>query len=475
MLKKIEELERRAGQLEPGEEIRKHICTEGYKYADDFISKLPGIPGYARREMRELRSMEVEENGKTMEQLLEILGSDVDYTGINSASGRHMGYIPGGGLWTSAVADMLAAVTNRYSGIAYSSPGAVEIENQMIRWLTSVAGYPAEAHGNFTSGGSIANLIAVQVARDHHGIKASNVEKAVIYFTEQVHHCIHKALHTTGLSEAIRRTVPVDEDYRMDTATLRKQISEDRLLGLSPFMVVATAGTTDTGAIDPLDHIADITEEYGMWFHIDAAYGGFFNLVEAVRYKFKGLERSDSVVMDPHKTLFIPYGSGVVLVRNREALLRSYVHQAAYMKDAYGTGQLDPADSGPELSRHFRGLRLWLPLHLHGTAPFRAALEEKLLLCRYFHREAGAMGFETGKEPDLSVAIFRMPDDPDNRKNERFLKVLHADGRVFFSSTTMRGKLWMRCAVVSFRTHRREIDIALQMIREHKDGMLSAI
>ncbi|MGS2761760.1 pyridoxal phosphate-dependent decarboxylase family protein [Sinomicrobium sp. M5D2P9] len=475
MLEKIEELERRAGQLEPGEEMRQHICIAGYEYADDFIDKLPHNPGYTLGKTGKLRSMEVEENGKPMKQLLEILRNDVDHTGINSASGRHMGYIPGGGLWTSAIADMLAAVTNRYAGIAYSSPGAVEIENQMIRWLISVAGYPAEAHGNLTSGGSIANLVAMQVARDQHGIKASHTEKAVIYFTEQVHHCIHKALHTTGLSEAILRIIPVDEDYRMDTEVLRKQISEDKLLGLKPFMVVATAGTTDTGIIDPLDRIADITQEYGMWFHVDAAYGGFFNLVEAARHKFKGMERSDSVVMDPHKTLFVPYGSGVVLVRNRKALLESYSHHAAYMKDAYGTGQVDPADSGPELSRHFRGLRMWLPLHLHGTAPFRAALEEKLLLCRYFHQEAGAMGFETGKKPDLSVTVFRIPDDPDNRKNENFIKALHADGRVFFSSTTIQQKLWIRCAVVSFRTHRREIDIALGMIREHKDKILSAI
>ncbi|WP_247716428.1 pyridoxal phosphate-dependent decarboxylase family protein [Sinomicrobium weinanense] len=472
-MEKIKELENIARQLEPDTGTRHDIVREANAYVEHFVESLPGAPGYTTGEINKLRALQIGEEGKSLEQLIDILKDEVDATGINSASGRHMGYIPGGGLWTSAVADMLAAAANRYAGIAYSSPGAVEIGNQMIRWLASVVGYPEETHGNLTSGGSIANLIAIKAARDRYGINASNVRKMAIYFTEQVHHCIHKALHTTGLYEAVLRSIPVDGNYRMDVIALRKQIEEDKREGLHPFLIIATAGTTDTGAIDPLDEIADIRDEYGMWFHLDAAYGGFFVLVEEAKARFKGMERSDSVVMDPHKTLFMPYGSGVVLIRDRNALLASNSYKAAYMKDAYGLDEIDPADSGPELSRHFRGLRMWLPLHLHGVAPFRANLEEKLMLCRYFHKKAGTMGFETGKTPDLSVAIFRIPDDPDNRKNEAFIKALHEDGRVFLSSTTIGEKLWIRCAVVSFRTHLREMDIALDMIRENRDRVLS--
>lgn len=472
-MKKIQELEKIARQLEPDMETRHHISRDTNTYINSFVDSLPVSPGYTTGNINRLKSMKVGEEGKTFAQLLDILGNEVDAVGINSASGRHMGYIPGGGLWTSAVADMLAAAVNRYAGIAYSSPGAVEIGNQMIRWLASVVGYPETAHGNLTSGGSVANLIAIKAVRDHYGINASNVERSVIYFTEQVHHCIHKALHMTGLYEAVLRSVPVDENYRMDVKILRKQIEEDRHMGLNPLLVVATAGTTDTGAIDPLDKIADICEKYQMWFHIDAAYGGFFVLAEGAENRFKGMERSDSVVMDPHKTLFIPYGSGVVLVRDRNTLLASNSHKAAYMKDAYGLDEIDPADCGPELSRHFRGLRMWLPLHLHGLAPFKAALEEKLMLCRYFYEKAKDSGFETGKAPDLSVAVFRIPDDPDNSRNKKFIRALHEDGRVFLSSTTIREKLWIRCAVVSFRTHLQEIDLALEMIKENRDKVLS--
>jgi glutamate/tyrosine decarboxylase-like PLP-dependent enzyme len=141
------------------------------------------------------------------------------------------------------------------------------------------------------------------------------------------------------------------------------------------------------------------------------------------------------------------------------------------MKDAYGLEEIDPADTGPELTRHFRGMRMWLPLHLHGLAPFKANLEEKLLLCRYFHEQIGKMGFETGSYPDLSVAIFRIADDPDNDLNEQLIKALHEDGRVFFSSTVISGKRWIRCAVVSFRTHLNEIKLALSMIKEISDAL----
>ncbi len=367
---------------------------------------------------------------------------------------------------TSALADMIAAVSNRYAGVAFSSPGAVEIENQMIRWMMSVVGYPEEGYGNLTSGGSIANLVAIKAARDFHGIHSSNVKTSAIYFTGHVHHCIHKALHMTGLYEAVLRPVAMNENYQMDTRNLRRQVESDLSEGLKPFLVVASAGTTDTGAIDPLEEISAICRQHNLWFHVDAAYGGFFLLVKEMKAKFAGVQKSDSIVIDPHKTLFIPYGSGVVLLRSKKALLDAFSQKAAYMMDAYGQEQTDPADTGPELSRHFRGMRMWLPLHLHGLAPFEACLEEKLLLCRYFHDEIQAMGFETGPYPQLTVAIFRVPDDPENRKNERLMRALHEDGTVFFSSTMIDGKLWIRCAVVHFRTHLNEIKIALNMVRK---------
>ncbi|HTE26044.1 pyridoxal phosphate-dependent decarboxylase family protein [Flavitalea sp.] len=471
IIERIAELEHVAGKLEPDSNERHRITEAAFHYADQFIESLAEKPGFVKGNLSKPEALEIRETPGSIQQLLGILKDEVDVAGINSASGRHMGYIPGGGLFTSAIADFLAAAANRYAGIAYSSPGAVEIENQLIRWLTSLVGYGPGAHGNLTSGGSIANLVAIKTARDFHQVSAATVKKSVIYIGANAHHCIHKAIDITGLKEAVIRNIPLDGRFRMDTTALFLQLQADTDSGLQPFLIVASAGTTDTGAIDPLNQIAALSKQFNTWFHVDAAYGGFFMMVDELRHRFRGIQKAHSIVMDPHKTLFLPYGSGVVLVRNKNAMLDSFSHQAPYITDAYDMDDIDPSDTGPELTRHFRGLRMWLPIHLHGLTPFRANLSEKIMLSRLFRTEAQKMGFETGPEPDLSVVIFRLPGDDDNRENELFLKKLHHNGKVFFSSTRINGKLWIRCAVVSFRTHLGEILEALQMIRSIGDAV----
>ncbi len=464
MLNQLAELEKTARRLDPEPQLRDAITAQTTAYISQFIDSLPDKPGYIQAGCPKLQSLEVTDDGKPFEDLLALLRDEVNHAGINPASGRHLGYIPGGGVWASAVGDLLAAATNRYAGIFYASPGAVLIENQMIRWLCSLVGYPATAHGNLTSGGSIANLVAIQAARDARQVDSTNVRQAVVYFTGHVHHCLHKALHMTGLHEAVQREIPMDAYFRMDAGALEKALAQDREAGLLPFLVIASAGTTDTGAIDPLAAIADLCDRYEAWFHVDAAYGGFFILLDELKPRFEGLERADSLVMDPHKGMFLPYGSGVVLLKDAKKLIASNAYKAAYMQDAYGLDEISPADCGPELSKHFRGLRMWLPLHLHGTDVFRANLREKILLCRYFHEEIRKMGFETGPAPELSVTLFRYPGADANAFNQRLLAALHVDGRVFFSSTQIRGELWIRCAVMSFRTHLAEVDLALGMV-----------
>jgi aromatic-L-amino-acid/L-tryptophan decarboxylase len=469
----IKALEKIARELEPEDEQRLLVWKKTIDYANGFINELPHNPGFSYGNFEKLAAMKIGESGKPIENILEVLKTEVDAIGINSASGKHMGFIPGGGLWASALADMLSDITNKYSGIAFSGPGSVKIENDVIQWLVSVVGYPSKAYGNLTSGGSIANLIAVKAARDFHEINSTNVRNAVIYFGEQTHHSVYKALNTTGLHEAVLRKVPLTDQFQINTQELKQQISEDLASGLKPFLVVASAGTTDTGAVDPLDELADICTLYGAWFHVDAAYGGFFMLVDEMKEKLKGIERSDSVVLDPHKTLFLPFGSGAVLLRDRKALLSSNSSKASYLVDTDGAEDISPADTGIELTRPNRGLRMWLPLQLHGIAPFKACLEEKVLLIRYFYDQIRQLGFETGPYPDLTVVIFRHPGDEDNRINQQLVEAIHKDGRVFLSSTIIKGKVWLRCAVVSHRTHLGEIDLVLQMIRENRDKIVS--
>ena len=276
------------------------------------------------------------------------------------------------------------------------------------------------------------------------------------------------------MAEAVVRNVPMDNRYRMDTAALGKMVAQDIAEGKKPFLVVASAGTTDTGAVDPLDAVADVAERHGMWFHVDAAYGGFFLLADvensdglAVRQSFKGIERSDSVAIDPHKGLFLAYGLGAVLIKNVQAQIASHYYRASYMQDTFDANEeLSPADLSPELTKHWRGLRMWLPLQLLGIQPFKAALEEKIWLCRYFYDAIQQLGFEVGPYPELSVCIYRyVPRDGTdaNDFNRRLVEFVQNDGRIFVSSTNIDGVFWIRLAVLCFRTHLQQIDTLLEI------------
>ena len=440
-------------------------------YAEEFLTQLPHLPAFLETEDRGAGILEtpIGEKSHPIGRLIEHLRRDVDRPGLNPASGGHLGYIPGGGLYVSSLGDYLAAVTNRYAGVFFASPGAVRMENMLLEWMSGLVGYPKEtAGGNLTSGGSIANLMGVVTARDAQGIRARDVERAVIYHTEQAHHSVAKAIRLAGLSEAVRRLVPLDERYRMRAAALAIAIAHDRAAGLRPFLVIASAGTTDTGVVDPIEDVAAICGKENLWLHVDAAYGGFFVLCDEGKRALGRLDGSDSLVMDPHKTLFLPYGSGAVLVRDRSRLLESHHYVAHYMQDALrARDELSPADLSPELTKHFRGLRLWMPLLLHGLAPFRAALEEKMLLARYFHgRLSDRPGFEVGPYPNLSVVTFRYrPADGDaDLFNQKLVEAIQRDGRVFLTSTVLDGRFTLRLAVVSFRVHLETIDLTLEIL-----------
>jgi glutamate/tyrosine decarboxylase-like PLP-dependent enzyme len=285
---------------------------------------------------------------------------------------------------------------------------------------------------------------------------------------------VDKAIRVAGLGECILRFVPIDEKFKIVPSDLERMINEDRAAGLNPFLVVASTGTTDVGSIDPLPEIGEIAKRHDLWYHIDAAYGGFFILTDEGREKLQGLELSDSLIIDPHKGLFLPYGLGVVLVKNVEDLKRSFRFDANYMQDAFvGPDELSPAELSPELTKHFRGLRLWLPLKLHGIAPFRACLEEKLLLAKYFHGEVQKLGFVSGLEPELSVVVYRYePKSGDaDAFNKNILEAVVADGRVFISSTVLNGKYTLRFACLAFRTHLSTVDLLLEILALEVDRL----
>jgi glutamate/tyrosine decarboxylase-like PLP-dependent enzyme len=474
LLARLHALERAGRPLEPGAGRRRRMRDAAVASTERFLRSLGTLPAFDvdAGTGEGLAAAPVGEHGIPIERAIALLEREVVRPGGQPASGGHLAYIPGGGIYHAALGDFLAAVTNKYAGIFFTGPGAVRMENALVRWVADLVGYPAEAGGTIASGGSLATLTAVTTARDAHGLRGADYASAVVYLTAQAHHCIDKAFRIAGMAEAQVRHVAMDERHRMRPDALAAAIEEDRARGLRPWLVIATAGTTDTGAVDPLDAIADVAERAGCWYHVDAAYGGFFLLTEQGRAAMRGIERSHSTVLDPHKGLFLPYGSGILLVRDAAPLLESNRYMGAYMQDAVREpGEVSPADVSPELTKHFRALRMWLPLMLVGTHPFAAALEEKLLLARYFHREVAALGYEVGPDPELSVVTYRWapegvsPERADEM-NQAIVDGVRRDGRVFLSSTVIGGRFTLRMAALCFRTHRAHVDLALRILRD---------
>ena len=253
------------------------------------------------------------------------------------------------------------------------------------------------------------------------------------------------------------RVVPSDKNLRMDVDGLEQAINHDN----HPFLVVASAGTTNTGAIDDLNAIADVAQDRDLWLHVDAAYGGFFQLTDRGKQKLEGIQKADSITLDPHKGMFLPYGSGCLIVKDGAALKRAHTAGAEYMQDLVDVGLPNYAEYSPELSRAFRGLRIWLPLQLHAVPAFQQALDEKLDLARdAYDRLQRTHDFELPWEPELSVVAFHHPDGP------RILQTVNDSRRVFLSSTTIRDRHTLRLAILSHRTHRDRVDEAVDLLEK---------
>ncbi len=471
IIEEIKKLNKISSQLDISQEERASLLNQTAEYTNNFISTLHTIKGYQEKIVGDLS---INNQPSPLQNLLNLYQSEVAESGINAASPKHLGYIPGGGVYTAALADFIAAITNPFAGAYFAAPGAATIENEVVDWLKKVFSFPESAVGCLSSGGSVSTLIAFTAARDKFKIKNEVIPKSVVYLSEQVHHSTQKALRIIGLEDVIVRYIPLDDWHKIKPDALNALVEKDKAEGLNPFLIVATAGTTDTGTIDPLNDIATITAQQKLWFHVDAAYGGFF-ILTSKKNLFKGIERADSIIVDPHKGLFLPYGVGAVLVKDSNAVLHSHYYTANYMQDGQNEELLNsPANLSPELTRHFRGLRVWLPLKYHGIEPFIACLEEKLLLVQYFRMKLAARGFCLGPEPDLSVSYFWYPFATDaDEKNKLLMEEIHKDGSVFLSSSIINNSFVIRIAILAFRTKKETIDEAVEMIDRCLENILS--
>src|SRR3954447_5560248 len=452
--------------LEPDADARRAIGEQALGHALDYWDQVEDAS--SNRPWSEVFSQTLEpefaEDGREPAAVLDYVGACIDRPGFATTSPRFMAYIPGGGVPYSAFGDLLAATSNKYSGFASASPGAVRIENACAAWIASVIGFPHDSAGTLTSGGSIANLTAVVAAREARDPDGGGA----VYVTRFAHYCIDKALHIAGRGRSPRRIIATDDNYRMSVQALEQALEEDRRNGVRPWLVIASAGTVDTGAIDPLPEIAELCRRYGAWLHVDGAYGGLFALCDEGRALLRGIEQADSVALDSHKTLFLPYGTGAALVRDGKLLQDAVSASGEYIRPL-GESEVgpSPADLSPELTRHFRALRLWLPLQIAGIGAFRAAQAEKLALARYFHARLSELGgWDPGPPPDLSVVAFRyLPKTGGvDDFNERLLKHIQQEGRVMLSGTRIDGSFRLRCAILCFRTHVEHVDDAIDAL-----------
>ena len=415
------------------------------------------------------------QQGVPFEQLFDLLFHQAAPLSLNAISPGFMGYVPGGGLFHAAVADLIGDALNRYIGVTHVAPALSQIEASVIRWFCEIVGYPASARGFLTSGGSLANLSALITARETR--LGSRFHKGVIYLSDQGHHCIEKAARLAGFSGDALRILPTGDDFCLDPQVLLEAVMADRQRGLEPFLVAASAGTTNTGAIDPLRELAELAREEQLWFHVDAAYGGFFCLTERGRQLMRGIDQADSIVLDPHKTLFLPYGTGALLVRDAAALKRTHSIEADYMPPMQeNEAAVDFCELSPELTRPFRGLRVWLPLKMHGAEVFRVYLEEKLDLARWLQTELAKFPqLELLAPANLSILAFALKQkgcslEARNRATRELLTDINRQQRVHLTGTLLNGVFAIRIAVVAFRTHQER----LQMLLEDLQSALSS-
>ncbi len=434
------------------------------------VAEMPAMSNEGGAELSHRLKEAMPEQGTGIETILEEFFNDIVPCSFNTAGPGHMAYIPGGGIVHSAIGDLIANAVNRYVGIWLGAPGMVQLETNVIRWFCDIMGLPKDALGILTTGGSMANFSAIVAARKDK--LPENFLKGTVYVSDQVHHSITKSATLAGFPEDNVRSIPSDELGRMRLDGLEVGIASDLHAGFQPFMVVGSAGTTNTGAVDDLQGLAKIAQDKNLWFHIDGAYGAFFMLTETGRKVMAGIEQSDSITLDPHKGLFLPYGTGALLVRDRETLRRSHSSHAEYLPPMQEDANfVDYCDLSPELTRDYRGFRVWLPIKLHGIQPFRDNLQEKIELTHWVTEELRKLdNIEITSEPQLTVMAFhlKLPEldtETLNQLNEKLLELVLAKKNVILSGTTFHGVFVIRFCILSFRTHLDRVQQALEDIK----------
>jgi aromatic-L-amino-acid/L-tryptophan decarboxylase len=453
----------------PPEALRKL----GYRIVDALVDYQQALPQKKACEMldwhatEEARNSGFPEDGVPADAALDYLLEEVFPPMMRPNHPRFFSFVPSPSNMVSALAESLMAGLNPFAGAWMEASGPAVLELATVNWLRQVCGYPEQAKGLFVSGGSAANLTALAVARRVH--LNDETANSVIYYSDQTHSSVERALRILGFSSGQIRRIPSDENYRLSMGELVRAVRHDRLAGLSPFCVVANAGTTNTGAVDPLPELADFCGREYLWLHADGAYGAASALCERGRTLLHGLDRVDSLSIDPHKWLFQPFEIGCVIVREGNLLPETFRIFPEYLQDVHEQPGVNFCDYGIQLTRNFRAVKLWLSLQVFGVAAFRESMERGFALAEFAEEKLrGSACWEVIVPAHMAIVCFRhvrsgLDDAGLDAWNSRIAKAMFHDGSAAVTTTVLRGRKVLRFCTINPRTS--EDDIARTIAR----------
>ena len=424
-------------------------------------------------QLKKIESIGIPKKGRPVEEVVREMEQEVfRYCGDNNHP-RFFGFVPGPASCVSWLGDVMTSAYNIHAGGSRLAPTVNCVEQQVIRYLADLAGFGEKAGGIFVSGGSMANITALTAARDRK-LTEDNLHLGVAYVSDQTHSSVAKGLRVIGITESRLRTVPTDENFRMNTAELEKAVEKDIADGFIPFVVIGTAGTTNTGSIDPLCEIAEICKKYGMWFHVDGAIGASVLMSEKYRDLVRGIELADSLSWDGHKWLFQTYGCAAVLVKDVNDLYRSFHVSPEYLKDVESDKEhINMFDIGIELTRPARGLKLWMTLQVLGTELMGSAIEQGFKQAKWAEEAVRSKkNWEIVSPAQLAMLNFRYaPEDLSEEQkdalNEKISSRLNESGYAAIFTTVLRGKTVLRICAIHPETTREEINRTIDLLDEY--------
>lgn len=442
------------------------------------------VPDVTPRQMAQLFEEPVPELGMPLLELVREVGNKVERNATAMGHPRYFAFVNPGSTSVAPLAEAMAAMFNQNLGAWRNSPSGTAIELQVVKWMAELLGMPVGSGGILVSGGSMASLTGLAAAlraKAPWDVRRLGLQGGAgpltFYASEEVHRCVVKAADLLGVGEEYVRLVPVDSDYRMDLRGLARRVDADRKIGAIPIAVIGSAGTVNSGAVDRLGEIADFAAAENIWYHVDGAYGALAALAPTGRQLLQGMERADSIALDPHKWLFCPYEAGLCLVRDPEILKRSFGGAAAYMKEdkeaAPGEGhRTDLFEYGPQLSRGFRALKVWMSLKAHGRRAYADAIEEHLRLARLLDQKVlEHPRFELASRAQMSISCFRwipegLQPDPEtmDRLQDRITLGLEKSGEGLMSGTRLSGRAVLRACILSFRTRESDLEGLLESL-----------